>query len=424
MTYSAKSSEVGEHEGTFTALDDVVISSGEDNMTANYDISFASGVLTIEQDPKLEFEATLAGASFAYDGKPHALPTGATDNALSGTTAFEYSKDGKSWTADLPSLTVTDVTDSCTIQVRASNPNYTNAATCEAKLSVEPVKATIKVDNATKVTGEADPTFTGKVEGLAADGDLGKVKFVRIGNDEGVGAYKGVLTAEYTPNANYEVTVENGDFTITAKPAVKGTLTFNLGGGTLDGKTGTITIEANVGDTIKLPGAPTKDGYTFKCWRGSEYAAGADYKVEGDHAFTAEWEKSEPAPVVKHMVTFDANGHGKAPAAQEVEDGETIEKPSDPTADDYTFDGWYADKECTKAYVFSTPVTEDITLYAKWTKKSSTNGTSRNGTSTGSSSSTAKTGDTIGWTAAAFALVGACALCLALLALSRRNRRD
>ena len=79
--------------------------------------------------------------------------------------------------------------------------------------------------------------------------------------------------------------------------ANKGVLTFDLGGGTLDGKTGTITIEANVGDTIKLPGAPTRDGYTFKCWKGSEYEAGADYVVpEGGHEFTAEWEKdSGPA---------------------------------------------------------------------------------------------------------------------------------
>ena len=75
-----------------------------------------------------------------------------------------------------------------------------------------------------------------------------------------------------------------------AEAAGTSTLTFDLGGGTLDGKTGSITIVANVGETIKLPDAPTKDGFTFTCWRGSEHAAGADYKVEGDHAFTAEWE--------------------------------------------------------------------------------------------------------------------------------------
>ena len=93
--------------------------------------------------------------------------------------------------------------------------------------------------------------------------------------------------------------------------ANKGVLTFDLGGGTLDGKTGTITIEANVGDTIKLPGAPTRDGYTFKCWKGSQYAAGADYTVpEGGHEFTAEWEKdAEPAPS-----SSDSNARPSIPA--------------------------------------------------------------------------------------------------------------
>jgi len=72
----------------------------------------------------------------------------------------------------------------------------------------------------------------------------------------------------------------------------RGTLSFDLDGGTLNGQTGTITIVANVGDVIKLPDAPTKDGFTFKCWIGSEYAAGAEYIVEGDHKFTAEWEQN------------------------------------------------------------------------------------------------------------------------------------
>ena len=79
-------------------------------------------------------------------------------------------------------------------------------------------------------------------------------------------------------------------------------MTFDLAGGTLDGKTCTVTIKANIGDTIKLPTAPTRDGYTFKCWKGSEYAAGADYKVEGDHAFTAVWEKVASSSPAKHGI--------------------------------------------------------------------------------------------------------------------------
>ena len=104
------------------------------------------------------------------------------------------------------------------------------------------------------------------------------------------------IFADWTPeivpaaaDATYTATYEA---TPVPKPAEKATLTFDLAGGTLDGKTGSITIEANVGDTIKLPAAPKREGYTFKYWKGSQYAAGAVYKVEGDHTFTAEWEKN------------------------------------------------------------------------------------------------------------------------------------
>lgn len=76
-------------------------------------------------------------------------------------------------------------------------------------------------------------------------------------------------------------------------------LTFDLGGGTLDGKTGSITVNANVGQKINLPGAPTKEGYKFLYWKGSEYAAGAEYTVEGDHVFTAEWEEVKKEPETK-----------------------------------------------------------------------------------------------------------------------------
>ena len=34
----------------------------------------------------------------------------------------------------------------------------------------------------------------------------------------------------------------------------------------------------------------------------------------------------------------------------------------------YTFGGWYTDYDCTVAYDFNAPVTDNITLYAKWNK--------------------------------------------------------
>lgn len=42
---------------------------------------------------------------------------------------------------------------------------------------------------------------------------------------------------------------------------------------------------------------------------------------------------------------------------------------------DYVFFGWYTDQACTSAYDFDSPVTKDITLYAKWEKKVKLSGT-------------------------------------------------
>lgn len=71
-----------------------------------------------------------------------------------------------------------------------------------------------------------------------------------------------------------------------------------------------------------------------------------------------------------YTVTFDANGHGTAPAAQTVESGKTATMPADPTETGWVFGGWYKEAACTNAYDFSTAVTGDITLYAKWVKDS------------------------------------------------------
>lgn len=65
---------------------------------------------------------------------------------------------------------------------------------------------------------------------------------------------------------------------------------FDLGGGTLAGRTGVIEIEAEEGSTIIVPAAPTKEGFIFRYWKGSEYYPGDTYVVSGDHTLTAEIE--------------------------------------------------------------------------------------------------------------------------------------
>lgn len=56
-----------------------------------------------------------------------------------------------------------------------------------------------------------------------------------------------------------------------------------------------------------------------------------------------------------------------ATTTQFVVDGAKATQPADPTRDGYTFGGWYKETTCTTAWLFSTPVKGNMTLYAKWT---------------------------------------------------------
>ncbi len=88
-------------------------------------------------------------------------------------------------------------------------------------LTIGAAKATITVNSASKVQGTADPAFTGSVEGLVAEGDLGEVRYVRTNSDEAPGTYRGVLDAVYVANKNYDVAVAKGDFAIKGIPTVR-----------------------------------------------------------------------------------------------------------------------------------------------------------------------------------------------------------
>ncbi|MDE7372868.1 MAG: InlB B-repeat-containing protein, partial [Clostridia bacterium] len=68
------------------------------------------------------------------------------------------------------------------------------------------------------------------------------------------------------------------------------------------------------------------------------------------------------APPDEYTVTFDSDG-GSSVDAQTVKSGEKAVEPDDPSKDEYDFKGWFIGE--TK-YDFDTPVTDDITLKAKW----------------------------------------------------------
>ena len=94
---------------------------------------------------------------------------------------------------------------------------------------------------------------------------------------------------------------------------------------------------------------------------------------DGEAELVSEVPSDWPPPVTC-TVTFNVGAHGTAPEAQTVNAGATAVKPEDPTAPGYTFNGWCTEPQRINIYDFETPVTEDLTLYAKWIEKSSSGG--------------------------------------------------
>ena len=64
-------------------------------------------------------------------------------------------------------------------------------------------------------------------------------------------------------------------------------------------------------------------------------------------------------------VTFDSQG-GSSITPATVANGAALTKPAAPSWAGRGFAGWYTDADCTQKYDFTTSVTGDLTLYARW----------------------------------------------------------
>ena len=78
------------------------------------------------------------------------------------------------------------------------------------------------------------------------------------------------------------------------KHEIKPELKFDPNGGQwTDGSDAVMEYEADLETEFDIIDAPKRKGYTFVCWKGSEYQPGDKYTVAEDHVFTAEWKKND-----------------------------------------------------------------------------------------------------------------------------------
>lgn len=134
---------------------------------------------------------------------------------------------------------------------------------------------------------------------------------------------------------------------------------------TADGTTLAPTQTIDRGGKFTEPAAPSKENHTFAGW------------YNGDEKFDFDADTTKAPNVLNLVAKWDINkytvqfvsDYGSF-ADQTVEHGKPIEtdKLTIPEVEGFTFDGWYADATRTKEFDFSTPITSNTTVYAKWEK--------------------------------------------------------
>jgi len=120
-----------------------------------------------------------------------------------------------------------------------------------------------------------------------------------------------------------------------------------------DGSEQKVTVKK--GEKVSKPSDPVKDGYVFLGWYLGDNEFSFDTVIDSNIKLEAKFEEV----VEKFTVTFKFDTETKV----EVEKGKKVSKTNDPEKEGYKFIGWYLGD---LPYNFNAPVTNDITLVAKF----------------------------------------------------------
>ena len=191
-------------------------------VSATYnDLGLHSVALTIAgcSESKIYDGTPLIGNRFVVtedDYLPDTVDAGQFVVLSNGDTLRVTLSSGSITKADTLDSTV--VIDSYTIRNGIDYSCHYNITIAAGSLTVTPQPVVITVNDVSKEYGDADPEITGNVTGLINEGDLGNIEYYKTNDTlEQIGNYPDTLSASYTPNPNYAVTIDKGDLTINCR---------------------------------------------------------------------------------------------------------------------------------------------------------------------------------------------------------------
>ena len=128
------------------------------------------------------------------------------------------------------------------------------------------------------------------------------------------------------------------------------------------------TVTLYKGDTVVQTASPNNTEYDFTGDITTDGSYTFKVKATGDGSSYTDSTEAVSAAQTFYEVSFNTNGGGTI-ASQLVVSGGTVAQPANPTKDGYKFDSWHDSNALNNIWVFTRPVTENTTLYAKWLSK-------------------------------------------------------
>ncbi len=181
-------------------------SRGTDDVTANYEISYANGKLTIK--PAAVVTVAPAAKTLSYNGTDQELVTAGTVSG--GSIVYSLSENG-TYSESIP--TGKDAGTYTVYYKPVPDDDHSEGETGSVEVTIAKASANVKADDKIKTVGKADPELTATVNGTYGSDSINYTLSRESG--EAAGTY--VITASGNAvQGNYDVSYTNGVFTISA----------------------------------------------------------------------------------------------------------------------------------------------------------------------------------------------------------------
>ena len=303
--------------------------------TVTFSVDGGTAVPPVTQDYNTQIAAAPAPTRTG-----HTLAGWYTDAGLTTEASFPYT-----------------ITENSTLYARWTINQYTVTFSVDGGTAVPPVTQ----DYNTQIAAAPAPTRTGHtLAGWYTDAGL-------------------------TTEASFPYTITENSTLYARWTINQYTVTFNANGGTA---VSPVTQDYNT--QIAATPAPTKAGHTLAGWytdAGLTTAASFPYTITENSTLYARW------TINQYTVTFNANGGTAVPLVTQDYDTQIAAAPA-PTKEGHTLAGWYTDAGLTTAATFPYTITEDSTLYAKWTENEYTITVQNDGNGTASANTDSAIQDT------------------------------